>query len=310
MKSIQTLFLQHQATTLKPDVIKKQGLVRVDLIPRFYGNHSGQSGVSLLDRHVKVVYCFVEVYGILASWNQQVLPVWNARGEGPLSSVLIVSGVSFFSLFKHSLFFFFFTRFIILQVPGLQPSPKPWSPAPTGKSPEPQKSPSPSEMQQSAQVEDEEVFEEIRRLRLERGRLLQKIKALEQQQQSALSALEELSQLKQRLEEAESERDRLLEELKGGHVIGASDSEDMDEMFDFPEKLLSKRSRASLAEDDADPETVTELRRRIEELTSQNSELVLKVQASSPKTMHTMCCTVNSTHSSLELINVKASWVK
>uniref|UniRef100_H2MQN7 Ankyrin repeat domain 24 n=1 Tax=Oryzias latipes TaxID=8090 RepID=H2MQN7_ORYLA len=165
-----------------------------------------------------------------------------------------------------------------LQVPGLQPSPKPWSPAPTGKSPEPQKSPSPSEMQQSAQVEDEEVFEEIRRLRLERGRLLQKIKALEQQQQSALSALEELSQLKQRLEEAESERDRLLEELKGGHVIGASDSEDMDEMFDFPEKLLSKRSRASLAEDDADPETVTELRRRIEELTSQNSELVLKVQ--------------------------------
>lgn len=40
--------------------------------------------------------------------------------------------------------------------------------------------------------EDEEVFEEIRRLRLERGRLLQKIKALEQQQQSALSALEEV----------------------------------------------------------------------------------------------------------------------
>lgn len=36
------------------------------------------------------------------------------------------------------------------------------------------------------------MFEEIRRLRLERGRLLQKIKALEQQQQSALSALEEV----------------------------------------------------------------------------------------------------------------------
>lgn len=41
-------------------------------------------------------------------------------------------------------------------------------------------------------AEDEEVFEEIRRLRLERGRLLQKIKALEQQQQNALSALEEV----------------------------------------------------------------------------------------------------------------------
>lgn len=36
------------------------------------------------------------------------------------------------------------------------------------------------------------MFEEIRRLRLERGRLLQKIKALEQQQQSALSALKEV----------------------------------------------------------------------------------------------------------------------
>lgn len=41
-------------------------------------------------------------------------------------------------------------------------------------------------------MEDEEVFEEIRRLRLERGRLLQKIKSLEQQQQTALSALEEV----------------------------------------------------------------------------------------------------------------------
>ncbi|XP_020558494.1 ankyrin repeat domain-containing protein 24 [Oryzias latipes] len=158
----------------------------------------------------------------------------------------------------------------------LTPIPSAASSVQGGTAPRKRKAPPPP--RSPLQVEDEEVFEEIRRLRLERGRLLQKIKALEQQQQSALSALEELSQLKQRLEEAESERDRLLEELKGGHVIGASDSEDMDEMFDFPEKLLSKRSRASLAEDDADPETVTELRRRIEELTSQNSELVLKVQ--------------------------------
>lgn len=44
----------------------------------------------------------------------------------------------------------------------------------------------------SSKAEDEEVFEEIRRLRLERGRLLQKIKVLEQQQQSALSALKEV----------------------------------------------------------------------------------------------------------------------
>lgn len=47
-------------------------------------------------------------------------------------------------------------------------------------------------------AEDEEVFEEIRRLRLERGRLLQKIKALEQQQQSALSALEEVLHCRRR----------------------------------------------------------------------------------------------------------------
>uniref|UniRef100_A0A3B4U1V8 Ankyrin repeat domain 24 n=1 Tax=Seriola dumerili TaxID=41447 RepID=A0A3B4U1V8_SERDU len=181
---------------------------------------------------------------------------------------------------------------------GLPPSPQPHSPAPPAQSPEPQSqspspSPQPPEAQQSAQAEDEEVFEEIRRLRLERGRLLQKIKALEQQHQSAISALEELSELKQRLEEAEAERDKLLEELKGGHGIGVSDSEDMDEMLDFP-KLLSKRSRASPAQDEAtsqadsdsaspspapaDPGAVAELRKQIEELKSQNSELVLKVQ--------------------------------
>ncbi|XP_061593113.1 ankyrin repeat domain-containing protein 24 [Cololabis saira] len=183
---------------------------------------------------------------------------------------------------------------------GLMSSPQPRSPAPPAHSPQAHKSqpPSPSplhpETQQSAQAEDEEVFEEIRRLRLERARLLQKIKALEQQHQSALSALEELCQLKQRLKEAETERDKLLEELKGGHGVGASDSEDMDEMFDFPEKLLSKRSRASSAQEEAasltnadsagpstapaDPGAVAELRKQIEALSSQNSELVLKVQ--------------------------------
>ncbi|XP_067453218.1 ankyrin repeat domain-containing protein 24 [Thunnus thynnus] len=182
---------------------------------------------------------------------------------------------------------------------GLPPSPQPRSSAPPPQSPEPQSqspspSPQPPDSQQSAQAEDEEVFEEIRRLRLERGRLLQKIKTLEQQQQTALSAMEELSQLKQRLEQAEAERDRLLEEMKGLHGIGASDSEDMDEMLDFPEKLLSKRSRASPVQDEAtsqgevdtsspspapsDVGTVAELRKQIEELTSQNSELVLKVQ--------------------------------
>ncbi|KAL6107858.1 ankrd24 [Pungitius sinensis] len=182
---------------------------------------------------------------------------------------------------------------------GLLPSPKPRSPASPARSPEPPSpspspSPQPRQTQHSAQAEDEEVFEEIRRLRLERGRLLQKIKAFELQQQSALSALEELSQLKQRLNETEAERDKLLDELKGGHGLGASDSEDLDEMFEFPEKLLSKRSRALPAQDEATSEgdaeaanpspvpgdagTVAELRKQIEELASQNSELALKVQ--------------------------------
>ncbi|XP_054645312.1 ankyrin repeat domain-containing protein 24 isoform X2 [Dunckerocampus dactyliophorus] len=170
---------------------------------------------------------------------------------------------------------------------GLPPTPHPRSPAPTPQSPEPH-APSP-QPPQSHQVEDEEVFEEIRRLRLERGRLLQKIKALEQQQQSALSALEELSQLKQRLKEAESERDKLIEELNGANEV---DSEDLDDVLDFPERLLSKRSRASSAGDEASSqgdaesatpspapaEPVEELHKKIEALASENAELVLKVQ--------------------------------
>ncbi|XP_031688713.1 uncharacterized protein LOC116375769 [Oncorhynchus kisutch] len=142
---------------------------------------------------------------------------------------------------------------------------------------------------------ENEVFEEIRRLCLERGRLLQKNKGLEQQQNSAPTALEELTQLRECLEQAEAERDRLqteLEELKAGQVIGASDSD--DDILDFlcVEKLLSRRSRESpsaLDEEEAnspnststgpaDPDTVAELCRQVDELTSQNQELVLKVQ--------------------------------
>lgn len=67
----------------------------------------------------------------------------------------------------------------------------------------------------------------------------------------------------------------------------------------LPEKLLSKQSRACPAEDEstcngapdsakpspapADPGPVAELRKQIEELTSQNSELALKVQVNSGK---------------------------
>lgn len=49
---------------------------------------------------------------------------------------------------------------------------------------------------------------------------------------SCVPALQ-LSQLKQRLGEAEAERDKLLEELRGGHGVETSDSDDLEEMFDF-----------------------------------------------------------------------------
>ncbi|XP_061740002.1 ankyrin repeat domain-containing protein 24 [Nerophis ophidion] len=161
------------------------------------------------------------------------------------------------------------------ELQGLPPTPYPRSPAPSAQSPErPTPSPPPPGPHQ---VEDEEVFEEIRRLRLERGRLLQRIKALEQQQQSALSALGELSALKRRLKEAEAERDKLIEERKGVNGVGAIDSEDLDDMFS--ERLLSKRSRASPGPDRTSSEAaVEELQKQIEELASQNAELVLKVQ--------------------------------
>ncbi|XP_055072556.2 uncharacterized protein ankrd24 isoform X4 [Misgurnus anguillicaudatus] len=146
------------------------------------------------------------------------------------------------------------------------------------------------------EVEDEEVFEEIRKLRSERGRLLQKIKILEQQQNSATTALEELSSLRVRLRETEAERDRLLaelEDLKAARLSGATgdseDGEDLEDMLDFPgaEKLLSRQSRGLNADSSdekeegvsqGNPAPVEQLRRKVEELTSQNAELVLKVQ--------------------------------
>ncbi|KAI7791348.1 putative ankyrin repeat domain-containing protein 24 [Triplophysa rosa] len=174
----------------------------------------------------------------------------------------------------------------------------PSSNTPASAQPEPQ-SPSPAPRTQLTSsenaVEDEEVFEEIRKLRLERGRLLQKIKTLEQQQHSATTALEELNSLRERLSEAEAERDRLLaelEELKAARASGVAceseDGEDLDDMLDFPaEKLLSRQSRGLNADssDEKDegvsqgnPASVEQLCRKVEELTSQNADLVLKVQ--------------------------------
>ncbi|KAB5559454.1 hypothetical protein PHYPO_G00029300 [Pangasianodon hypophthalmus] len=136
-------------------------------------------------------------------------------------------------------------------------------------------------------AEDEEVFEEIRRLRLERGHLLQKIKALEQQQSSTTTALEELSSLRECLREAEAERDCLEVVLK--ELGGVRLSSTTDDMLDFPgtNRLLSKQSKCTEAEmPPAQTEnssweqmnSVEQLCRQVEELTAQNAELVLKVQ--------------------------------
>ncbi|XP_076880642.1 uncharacterized protein ankrd24 isoform X4 [Brachyhypopomus gauderio] len=145
------------------------------------------------------------------------------------------------------------------------------------------------------EAEDEEVFEEIRRLRLERGRLLQKIKALEQQQSSTATELEELTSLRERLREAEAERDRLqvaLEELRGSQLSGRAScaldggSDDPDDELDFPgaERLLSRRSWEAEAEtsearaEGSSEGELEQLRGRVEELNAQNADLVLKIQ--------------------------------
>ncbi|XP_065102689.1 uncharacterized protein ankrd24 isoform X2 [Paramisgurnus dabryanus] len=181
--------------------------------------------------------------------------------------------------------------------PSSKTSGTPSSPAPPQQSPSPP-SPAPRTQLTSSEnvVEDEEVFEEIRKLRSERGRLLQKIKILEQQQNSATTALEELSSLRVRLRETEAERDRLLaelEQLRAARLSGATcdseDGEDLEDMLDFPgaEKLLSRQSRGLNADSSdekeegvsqGDPAPVEQLRRKVEELTSQNADLVLKVQ--------------------------------
>ncbi|XP_059425549.1 ankyrin repeat domain-containing protein 24 isoform X3 [Carassius carassius] len=102
-----------------------------------------------------------------------------------------------------------------------------------------------------------------------------------------------LNSLRERLREVEAERDRLLaelEELRAAQVSGVTcdseDTEDSDDMLDFPgaEKLLSKQSRGLDADSPAEgasqenPAIVELLRRKVEELTNQNADLVLKVQ--------------------------------
>ncbi|KAG5851312.1 hypothetical protein ANANG_G00091830 [Anguilla anguilla] len=168
--------------------------------------------------------------------------------------------------------------------------------------PTPAQSPETQRPPQAGLTEDEEVFEEIRKLRLERGRLLQKIKGLEQQQHSAHTALEEMVALQERLTQAEAERDRLraeIEEYRG--LQGAlSDSEDTEDMLDFPgaERLLSRQSRSDfetlsaqedgtsqgdpeslcVSQSQGDPDSLAGLQRQVEELTAANADLVLKVQ--------------------------------
>ncbi|XP_062869481.1 ankyrin repeat domain-containing protein 24 [Trichomycterus rosablanca] len=138
------------------------------------------------------------------------------------------------------------------------------------KAPAPPKSPQ--------QAEDEEVYEEIRRLRLERGRLLQKVKALEQQQSSATIALKEVSSLRQHLIEAEAERDCLqlaLEELKVQHCGAACDlRKTSDNTLDLPAETWGQPEDTEARQ----LNSMERLCRQVEELTAQNAELLLKVQ--------------------------------
>ncbi|KAG2463769.1 ANR24 protein, partial [Polypterus senegalus] len=144
--------------------------------------------------------------------------------------------------------------------------------------------------------EDEEVFEEIRRLRQERARLLQKIKGLEQlcqsaqQQESRVTSLEEevldlcvdqLGALQEMLKLKEQENEALSAQVSelhrtvqtaGDEDTESQDSQDVDDLLEFPEKLLSRMSRTS------DDDILASLQKEVDLLNQENKDLQEKVK--------------------------------
>ncbi|XP_051791381.1 ankyrin repeat domain-containing protein 24 [Erpetoichthys calabaricus] len=143
---------------------------------------------------------------------------------------------------------------------------------------------------QTNKGEDEEVFEEIRRLRQERARLLQKIKSLEQlcqsaqQQESRMTSLEEeLGALQEMLKLKEQENEVLSAQVSelhgrvqnaGDEDTESQDSQDVDDLLEFPgaEKLLSRMSRTS------DDDILSSLQKEVDLLNQENKDLQEKVK--------------------------------
>ncbi|XP_025717126.1 ankyrin repeat domain-containing protein 24 isoform X3 [Callorhinus ursinus] len=134
--------------------------------------------------------------------------------------------------------------------------------------------------------DDQDAYEEIVRLRQERGRLLQKIRGLEQHQEqrkqelpeaeaSSLHSLErQVQELQQLLAEKQEEKESLGREVESLQSRLSLLEDEEGELSDFPgaEALLSKRLSPSAQE------LLASLQEQVAALTRQNQELMEKVQ--------------------------------
>ncbi|XP_045846679.1 ankyrin repeat domain-containing protein 24 isoform X3 [Meles meles] len=133
--------------------------------------------------------------------------------------------------------------------------------------------------------DDRDAYEEIVRLRQERGRLLQKIRGLEQHQERRKQEVQELQQLLAEKQEEKESLGREVESLQSRLSLLENERENTSydvatlqdeegELSDFPgaEALLSKRLSPSAQE------LLASLQEQVAALTRQNQELMEKVQ--------------------------------
>ncbi|KAF5923301.1 hypothetical protein HPG69_005293 [Diceros bicornis minor] len=133
--------------------------------------------------------------------------------------------------------------------------------------------------------DDRDAYEEIVRLRQERGRLLQKIRGLEQHQERRKQEVQELQQLLAQKQEEKESLGREVESLQSRLSLLESERENTSydvatlqdeegELPDFPgaEALLSRRLSLSAQE------LLASLQEQVAVLTRQNQELMEKVQ--------------------------------
>ncbi|XP_034972872.1 ankyrin repeat domain-containing protein 24 [Zootoca vivipara] len=166
-----------------------------------------------------------------------------------------------------------------------------------GKNSSPRKRKAPPPPGSAPSQEDQEAYEEIVRLRQERAQLLQKIRNLEQRQEtSKLKQLDDgslhtlqkqVEELQKQLEEKAGEKENLRKELetlrcrlssneKENTSYGIETLQDEEEdLLEFPgaELLLSKKSLSVSTE-----ELLASLQGQVDSLTQKNKELMEKIQ--------------------------------